>query len=65
MKRDVVGRPEMQELIKLVEHIKARGLLGVEQGRSDRKKDLRTKLAAGAYALKNALEQIEQVADNS
>jgi len=61
MSEDVVDRKELQELVKLVQYIKVRANMGIEQGRGTRRKDLRTKLAAGAYALKNALEEIEQV----
>lgn len=64
MTEDVVDRQELQELVKLVEHIKIRANKGVEQGRGTRKKDLRVKLASGVYALKNALEEIEMVASH-
>lgn len=63
--KDVVDRQEMQELIRLVHHVRERASMGIEQGRGTRKQALRTKLAAGAYALKNALEEIEMVASNA
>ena len=65
MKRDVVGRPEVQELLKLVEHIKVRANKGIEQGRGTRKQAIRIKLMSGAYALKVALEEIEREVDNA
>ena len=60
---DDVGRPEMQELLRLLEkYIRHRANMGIEQGKGVRKQALRTKLAAGCYALRTALEEIEMVA---
>lgn len=65
MKRDVVDRQEMKELLKLAHYIRERANLGIEQGRGTRKQALRTRLAAGACALRVVLEEIEREADDA
>ena len=53
-----VDAQEMQELLKLTEHIKARALLAIEQSRGARKQALRNRLGAWVYELRVTLDEI-------
>jgi hypothetical protein len=60
---DVVGREEVVELLRLLEWMKGRAILGVNQGKGKRKQFLRTQLTTGYQGMKAALEDIERVAE--
>lgn len=57
---DKVTRAEVMELLKLVAHIRAQGLNAIDHGKCPGKQRLRTRLTAGAWALRASLEEVER-----